>query len=89
MLTNSSGRQSAEQQDVLDVQAKIRKDINGEETKEMIRLLQTASVIATEHMRKRLNQTEYRSAESLTLALESAEKVLKRVWESIHKRTLH
>jgi hypothetical protein len=89
-MVSSKGYYTEEQQDdVLDIQGALRKDVSGVETKEMICLLQAASTITTDHMRQRLSQAEYKGAESLNLALHSAEKVLRKVWESIHQGTLH
>lgn len=89
MALNKSYYSEQQQGDVLDIQIALRKDVSGADTKEMINLLQAASSITTDYMRQRLSQADYKGAESLNLALHSAEKVLKKVWESIHQGTLH
>lgn len=75
-------------EDLLELQKTLRDDVSGSEARALVASLSKASTVVQARLRERLSQAEFVAAERLAAAIESGDRVVRKVWESMHGKTL-
>jgi hypothetical protein len=76
--------ESGNSEDIVELRAVLRDDESGEATRALIQSLRDAEAPIAASLRGTLSREEYMLSEELLQALQTAESVLKRVWEKSH-----
>jgi hypothetical protein len=76
--------ESKRDEEVVGLRTVLADDESGEATRALIQSLREAGAPLSAALRGTLSQEEYRLSDDLLQALQTAEQVLKRVWERMH-----
>lgn len=76
--------EAGREQEFVELRSVIRDDESGDATRALIQSLRDAGSPIAIALRGTLSQEEYQVSEDLLQALQTAENVLKRVWEKEH-----
>jgi hypothetical protein len=71
-----------------DLQETLRTDTDGVHTLALLSLVERSSKLVESHLRAGHDSGELKAAEQLRLALDTADRVLRTVWELLHGRSL-
>jgi hypothetical protein len=80
--------QATADEDVLELQTTLRRDVQGEAAREILAVVRQSLNVVQARLRQPLPQADFRAAEQLALALEAAESVVRQVWVSMHGKQL-
>ena len=75
-------------EDILELQTKLRGDASGVAAQEIVGQLGGSLIVVQARLRQQLPQADFRAAEQLAGALEAAQSVVRKVWQSMHGRPL-
>jgi hypothetical protein len=71
-----------------DLQEVLQADAKGVKVREMLALVDKSSKLVGTRQRGQLASSEFKAAEQMTQALDATDRVLRKVWESLHGRRL-
>jgi hypothetical protein len=71
-----------------DLQEVLQADAKGVKVREMLALVDKSSKLVSARLRGQLATAEFKAAEQMTQALDATDRVLRKVWESLHGKRL-
>jgi hypothetical protein len=74
--------------DILELQTTLRGDASGAAAQALVGQLGRSLTVVQARLRQKLPQADFRAAEQLAGALEAAQQVVRKVWQSMHGRPL-
>jgi hypothetical protein len=71
-----------------DLQEMLQADTQGVRAREMLSVIEKSSRLVGSRLRGQHASSEFKAAEQLTQALDATDRVVRKVWESLHGRHL-